>query len=315
VGDSVAHGKFSRPRTYMRVISRHDDPTPGEPQGRPRTGMVRCGIVSTRLFRGFALSNCSWPLGQLILENDSVVVGPSLASFAISGVIALALLLAVPPVGLLALLVVMVAYLAVPRWRSTMSELRVKQDIVLGLGRGFLLYNSTGVAPIRVWLPRQSRLAAMLVERGIHVEQVGDVIRGRSKGLHITGSLPASLLSALTGCLLLVSVGVRLFQDIPLFREAGTDPLAASLVATEIVPLTIGALLGLSAVLMAWLSWTGRVQSRIPSAIVFGAILLVGLFLAIRSYSQAVGWMLVVLSVATLAALLRFRGEGGLKSG
>jgi hypothetical protein len=220
---------------------------------------------------------------------------------------ALALLLAIPPVGLLALLVVMVAYLAVPRWRSTMSELRVKQDIILGIGRGFLLYNSNGASPIRVWLPRQSRLAAMLVERGIHVEQVGDVIRGRSRGLHITGSLLASL-SALTGCLLLVSVGVRLFQDIPLFREAGTDPLAASLVATEIAPLTIGALLGLSAVLMAWLSWTGRVQSRIPSAIVFGAILLVGLFLAIRSYSQAVGWMLVVLGVATLAALLRFRG-------
>jgi hypothetical protein len=291
----------------MRVISRQDDPTPGEPQGRPRIRMVRCGIVSTRLFGGFALSNCSWPLGQLILENDSVVVGPSLASFAMTGVMALALLLAVPPVGLLALLVVMVAYLAVPRWRSTMSELRVKQDIILGLGRGFLLYNSSGVAPIRVWLPRQSRLAAMLVERGINVEQVGDVIRGRSRGLH-TGSLPASLLSALTGCLLLVSAGVRLLQDIPLFREAGTDPLAASLVATEIVPLTIGVLLGLSAVLMAWLSWRGRVQSRIPSAIVFGAILLVGLFLAIRSYSQAVGWMLVVLSVATLAAPLRFRG-------
>jgi hypothetical protein len=202
----------------------------------------------------------------------------------------------------------MVAYLAVPRWRSTISELRVKRDIILGLGRGFFLYNSSGVAPIRVWLPRQSRLAAMLVERGIPVEQVGDVIRGRSRGLRRTGSMPASLLSGLTGCLLLVSVGGRLFQDVPLFREAGTDPFAASLVASEIVPLTTGALLGLSAVLMAWLSWTGRVRSRIPSAIVFAAILLVGLFHVIRSYAHAVGWMLVVLSVATLVVLLRFRG-------
>lgn len=86
-----------------------------------------------------------------------------------------------------------------------------------------------------------------------------------------------------------------MFQDIPLFREAGTDPLAVSLVATEVVPLTIDALLRLSAALTAWLSFTGRVQSRILSAIVFGAI-----FLSYSSHFGAtrkgVGWMLVVLS-------------------
>lgn len=252
------------------------------------------------------MSTCSWPLGQLILENDSVAVGPSSAAFAISGVLALALLVVIPPVGLLALLALMVTYLAVPRWISTISELRVQNDNVLGPGRGFLLYKRSGVAPIRVWLPRQSRLATLLVERGVHVKHTADVTRARSSGLQ-TGSRTASIPSALTGCLLLVSVGVRLFQDIPLFREAGLDPLAASLVATEIVPLSIGALLGLTAVLIAWLTWTDRVQSRIPSAIVFGAILLVGLFIAFWSYAQGVGWMLVVLSVATLAAQFWFR--------
>ena|SRR6266851_6776621 len=41
-------------------------------------------------------------------------------------------------------------------------------------------------------------------------------------------------------------------------REPGTDPLAAPLVAIKIVPLNIGALLGLDAFLIAWLGWTDR---------------------------------------------------------
>ncbi|GAC1481217.1 MAG: hypothetical protein PVSMB9_06360 [Candidatus Dormibacteria bacterium] len=227
---------------------------------------------------------------------------PSLAAFAISAGLAVALLLAVPPVGLVALVVLPVAYLVAPRWRSTVSDLRAKQDDILGLRRGFLLYNTSGAAPIRVWLPRQSRLTSALAARGVQVDDVPEIIPRPAGAGQIPGSRTPCILSALTGCLLVATVGMRLVQDIPLFRAAGTDPLAASLVAAEIVPLGVGALLGLSAVVVAWLSLDGKLQSSTPPAIVFGAIMLVGLFLAFRRYAEPVGWTFVVLSLATLVA-------------
>ncbi|MDQ6879370.1 MAG: MarR family transcriptional regulator [Candidatus Dormibacteraeota bacterium] len=58
-----------------------------------------------------------------------------------------------------------------------MSELRVKQDIILGLGRGFLLYNSSGVAPIRVWLPPAALADPSCTDQLNHMESAGLITR------------------------------------------------------------------------------------------------------------------------------------------
>jgi hypothetical protein len=114
----------------------------------------------------------------------------------------------------------------------------------------------------------------------------------------------SSALAAVTAALLLISVALRLVQDIPFFRAAGplTDPVVAALVIVEAGPLGAGAFLGLAAALLAWLGWTGRVRSGSAVGIVFGLELTGGLFLGIRGYTpaQQVGWALVLLSAATL---------------
>jgi hypothetical protein len=117
------------------------------------------------------------------------------------------------------------------------------------------------------------------------------------------------LLAAATAALLLISVALRLVQDVPFFRSLGpiSDPVAAALITVEAVPLGIGVLLGVAAGVIAWLGWTRRFQNLAAISIVFGLVLAGGLFLGVRGYTPAeqVGWALVVLSAATLVAYLR----------
>jgi hypothetical protein len=61
---------------------------------------------------------CAWPLGQTAIEGEDISVGPALDAFLLALLIAVVLLLALPPVGLIAILVVPVAYVVVLRWRA-----------------------------------------------------------------------------------------------------------------------------------------------------------------------------------------------------
>lgn len=119
----------------------------------------------------------------------------------------------------------------------------------------------------------------------------------------------AALLSMLTGGVLLASVGVRSLQDLPLIRAVGNDPFAVALLVTEAVPLGIAAVLGVAAALIAKRNWSGRVGNQMPALIVFGLIVLFGLFLAIRTYVEVVGWILVLLSGAALITQLLLRRQ------
>jgi hypothetical protein len=116
----------------------------------------------------------------------------------------------------------------------------------------------------------------------------------------------ASLLGASTSALLLVSVGVRLIQDIPLFRAVGplSDPVVAALLTVEIFPLIAGAFLGVAAGLIAALSWADRLPTHALPRVVFGLVLVGGLLLGTRAYppAQQVGWAIAVLSAASLVA-------------
>lgn len=118
-----------------------------------------------------------------------------------------------------------------------------------------------------------------------------------------------SVLAGATAGLLLVSVTLRIVQDVPFFRAVGalSDPVAAALVVVETFPIGAGALLGLGAAVIAWLSWTNKLRNRTAVGIVFGLVLAGGLILGARSYppAQQVGWALVLLSIATLLAFFR----------
>jgi hypothetical protein len=115
-----------------------------------------------------------------------------------------------------------------------------------------------------------------------------------------------SVLSGAAGALLLISAMLRLVQDVPFFQAAGplSDPVAAALVVVEAVPIGAGLLLGLCAVLIAWLTWTNKLRNGTAIGIVFALVLVGGLLLAVRGYPPAeqVGWALVFLSAATLVA-------------
>jgi hypothetical protein len=116
----------------------------------------------------------------------------------------------------------------------------------------------------------------------------------------LANSKATALFGGLTAGLLLASVGARAYQDSPLFSEAGSlsDPVVAALLAIEVVPLVIGAVLGLAAAWIAWLNWRNRLRTRTSTFIVFGLIALAGLLFAIRAAAPEflVGWLLVVLS-------------------
>jgi hypothetical protein len=108
------------------------------------------------------------------------------------------------------------------------------------------------------------------------------------------------VLGGATGGLLLGSVAVRLVQDSRLFGSAGSDPFAAALLAVELVILGVAALLGVACLYIARRTWTGR-MGRLPTAIVFGVILLGSLLVAVRGGTGAIlAGLLAILSGATL---------------
>jgi len=159
-------GALSKRRMLARTraeLTRH------EGSALPR---VRCGITSTRL-SGVSLSTCVWPLGRVIVEGELISVGPALDAFVVALSLAVVLLLVLPPVGLIAMLVILVTYLAVPRWQSAKGELGVRPDYVLGALRGFTFHNRSNDSSVGVWLPRDSRLTKLLADQGVALEQSG----------------------------------------------------------------------------------------------------------------------------------------------
>jgi len=103
-----------------------------------------------------------------------------------------------------------------------------------------------------------------------------------------------------TAALLLGSVGLRVEQDASLFKGVGSlsDPVVAALLAVEVVPLAIGAALGLAAALITWFNWAKNRPIHKPTVIVFSLVLLGGLFVGMRAVAPEfmVGWLLVLLS-------------------
>jgi hypothetical protein len=120
---------------------------------------------------GISLGICGWPLGQTAIEGGLVSVGPALDAFVVAILIAVVLLLVLPPVGLIAILVLPVAYLAVPRWRAAKAEVRVRQGFVLGAVRGFRFRKRSTDSSVGVWLPWDARLTKLLADHGVVTEQ------------------------------------------------------------------------------------------------------------------------------------------------
>jgi hypothetical protein len=85
--------------------------------------------------------------------------------------LAVVLLLVLPPVGLIAILVFPVAYLAVPRWQAAKTEVSVTQDFVRGAMRGFRFRNRRTDSSVGVWLPWDMRLTKLLADQGVVTEQ------------------------------------------------------------------------------------------------------------------------------------------------
>ncbi len=251
-----------------------------------------------------ALSTCAYPLGQVVVEDGWIRVGPAMDAFAISGLLTIVALLAVPPLGLVALLVLPLTYLTVPRWSSAFSELRVEQGRILGTLTGLFLYKSGDTSSVRLWLPDRSRLVGLLADRGMVAEgpptnypmSVGSSDRRNPK---IT-----ALLSGLTAGVLLASAAVRVVQDIPLLKLAAGDALYAAVVASEVMVIVLAVALGLAAAFIAGRSWRRNIEMMIPSVIVSGLILIGGVLAATYAYPPArqAGWILIVLSGATLCA-------------
>ena len=127
----------------------------------------------------------------------------------------------------------------------------------------------------------------------------------------LSGTRARSLIGAVTAGLLIASVGLRLVQDSSLFRDVGplSDPIVAALIIVEVVPLLTGALLGIAIGLIAWLTWTGRLQTQRPAIVVYCLILLCGLLVVSRASAPGflIGWVLMVLSGAGLLTQYRFR--------
>jgi hypothetical protein len=93
-------------------------------------------------------------------------------------------------------------------------------------------------------------------------------------------------------------------QDIPPLKLAAGNALYAALVASEVMVIVIAVVLGLAAAFIAGRSWTRNIEMMIPSVIVSCLILIGGVIAATYAYPPArqVGWILIVLSGATLCA-------------
>jgi hypothetical protein len=225
-------------------------------------------------------------------------------AFAISGLLTIVALLAVPPLGLVALVVLPLTYLTVPRWSCAFSELRVEQGWILGALTGILLYKSGDTSSVRLWLPERSRLVGLLADRGV-VAKGPPTNDPRSVGSS-DGRNPkiTALLTGLTAGVLLASAAVRMVQDIPPLKLAAGNALYAALVASEVMVIVIAVVLGLAAAFIAGRSWTRNIEMMIPSVIVSCLILIGGVIAATYAYPPArqVGWILIVLSGATLCA-------------
>jgi hypothetical protein len=116
------------------------------------------------------LSVCAWPLGQTAIEGELISVGPALDAFSVALLIAVVLLLVLPPVGLIAILVVPIAYLVVPRWQAAKTDVRATQDFVRGAIRGFHFQNRSTGSSVGVWLPWDTRLTKLLAAQGVVTE-------------------------------------------------------------------------------------------------------------------------------------------------
>jgi hypothetical protein len=119
---------------------------------------------------GISVSLCGWPLGQTAIEGDLISVGPALDAFVAAILLAVVLLLVLPPVGLIAILVLPVAYLAVPRWRAAKAEVSVTQGFILGAIRGFRFRKRGTDSSVGVWLPWDARLTKLLADHGVVTE-------------------------------------------------------------------------------------------------------------------------------------------------
>jgi hypothetical protein len=120
---------------------------------------------------GISVSICAWPLGQTTIEGELISVGPALDAFVVAILFAVALLLVQPAVGLIAIVVLPVAYLAVPRWQAAKSEVSVTQDFVLGAIPGFRFRNRRTDSSVGVWLLLDRRLTKLLASQGVVTEQ------------------------------------------------------------------------------------------------------------------------------------------------
>jgi len=120
----------------------------------------------------------------------------------------------------------------------------------------------------------------------------------------VPNSRPVALFGGLASALLLGSVALRMYRDSSLLKAAGplSNPSVAALIAIEVVPLALGALLGLAAGWIAWLNWTKNPRSRTATLAVFGTIVVGGLFVATYAAAPGLiaGWALAVLGGAGL---------------
>jgi hypothetical protein len=117
------------------------------------------------------LSLCGWPLGQTAIEGELISVGPALDAFVVGILLAVVLLLLQPAAGLIAIVVLPVIYLAVPRWQAAKTEVTVTQDFVLGAIRGFRFRKRSMESSVGVWLPWDARLTKLLADQGVVTEQ------------------------------------------------------------------------------------------------------------------------------------------------
>lgn len=128
-----------------------------------------CGIASNRALGFIGISECCWPLGQLRVTERSIEAGPFVEAFVACGVLTLMALFLVPPVGLVALLVLPIVFLVIPRWSCEAADLRVSRGSMPGTISCFVLSKSSRGVDLGIWLPQPSRLAKLMKDRGITV--------------------------------------------------------------------------------------------------------------------------------------------------
>ena len=128
-----------------------------------------CGVASNRLVGVIGLNICAWPLAQVRLEDRLIEVGPCAKAFAAASVAVLAALLAWPVWGLVALIVLPIVYLTIPRWRCDLSELTIRRGSLPGTITSFVLAKASSDTAVGIWLPQSTRLSRLLEARGISI--------------------------------------------------------------------------------------------------------------------------------------------------